>query len=157
MRKVASLVLVVTFMAVAAAPAAAYHWPEPQPEPTKLVVNSSAIVRNDVDTVANTGWNSVDGTSHYRRYVPAKGTILTGDALAVGNVYNMVNTNSVGCDCYDDITLNSRAWVSNYVDTTANTGWNSVHRGGFVRSGDATARSLVEGVINTNVVGGIAD
>lgn len=126
-----------------------------------LDIDNDAWVSNYVDTTANTGFNYIGGENHHFDGV-VFGLIDTGDAGAVSAVTNEVNTNIVDlCDClgdFDDvdIDIDNDAHVRNYVDTTANTGYNAI--GGFVLdgsiyTGNAGATGVVENVVNTNIVG----
>lgn len=120
------------------------------------LIKNWAWVKNVVNTSADTGGNviaaedDVDG-----------GSISTGVATAWSGVSNIVNTNDVeACPCEEDGTLiiKNKAKVKNYVTTSANTGWNVIAAGddvtgGSIYTGDANAGSLVENVVNTNIVG----
>ncbi len=135
-----------------AVPAFAWTTWTTQPK-TEATVNNSAYVKNFVDTYAGSGGNSVFGLF-------TKGVIKTGDAFAYTDVANTVNMNMLDCDCYDKLTINNTATVKNYVDTTAKTGKNSVSGSwvhGFIKTGAADAYSLVDNVVNTNMLGVVAD
>ena len=62
----------------------------------------------------------------------------------------------------DDLSLKIKNWayVKNDVDTTANTGYNTIKakddvEGGKIKTGAAGSMGVVENVVNTNVIGGI--
>lgn len=128
-------------------------------------IKNWAYVKNDVDTTANTGFNAILAGDDVKG-----GKIKTGNAEALSVVSNMVNTNVVDlCECLDGeddsaaiIKIKNGAKVKNYVDTTANTGFNLIGaeddvKGGRIRTGDAGAGALVENVVNSNIVGGSAE
>ncbi len=161
MKKVLAGLAASTLLLVVAAPVSVmawggfpFPWPNPTPEPTtEAVVNNNAYVKNVVDTYAGSGGNSVSGFLN-------KGVIKTGNAWAYADVANTVNMNALGCNCYNDLTINNRATVKNYLDTTAKTGHNYVGGSwvnGFVKTGAADAMSVVENMVNTNMVGVSAD
>ncbi len=151
MKKIlAGLAASTLLLVVAAAPAGAFWWGWSNDD---LEVNNSAYVKNVVDTVAKTGGNKISAMDDVWG-----GTLKSGAAGAVTQVMNKVNTNSVDCGCYDDVTLNNSGVVKNYLDTIAKTGYNKIWawddvRGGSLTSGNADAATLVDNIVNTNVVG----
>lgn len=120
------------------------------------LVHNWADVSNTINTTANTGWNSINADSNVNG-----GSISTGYAQSVATVNNTVNSNSLynfdtGFD-FGSLVHNATD-VNNMVNTNANTGWNSLNaddhnvNGGSVSSGYAQAGSVVNNVINTNVL-----
>ncbi len=143
-KKVLALVGAGAMLLTVAVPALA--WPTP-PAPNLKIVNS-AWVTNNVGSWANTGRNMVSGWCSI---------VKTGDAQAVSSVGNDVNLNVVGCSCFNcncggDLSLTNKATVTNRVGSWANTGSNTV-MGGWLTSGNASAVSVVENAVNTNIVG----
>lgn len=142
-----------------AVPAFATHWWSD--DDLSLRIRNRAYVKNDVDTTANTGYNKIKAYDDVEG-----GRIRTGDAWASSAVLNDVNTNIVDlCGClgdFDDATIKIKngAKVKNYVDTTANTGYNKIRsydddvEGGKINTGGAGAEGYVSNVVNTNVLGG---
>ena len=126
-----------------------------------LRIRNWANVSNNVDTTANTGYNKIKADEDVRG-----GRIRTGHAAAVSSVSNDVNFNAVDlCGCLGDfdyapLKIRNGAKVNNYVDTTANTGYNRITsydddvEGGRIRTGGAGATGVVNNVVNTNVLGG---
>lgn len=130
------------FLAVAApALASSYIW-------------NGAQVINEIFTVANTGGNLMLAGDEVNG-----GTINSGNAVAVTEVTNVVNSNDVDswdCGC-DGSYIENWAFVYNGVGTLANTGENVIAAeddvdGGMINSGSAGAASVVTNVVNTNVV-----
>ncbi len=129
------------------------------------IENKNTHVTNHVTTQANTGFNQVNG---YRGCEPicdgfvydGGGLIFTGNAGALSNVVNTVNTNRVDlCGCLGDLDNdglnieNKNTHVTNNVLTQANTGFNQVNGYGGIYTGDAVAQSWITNVVNTNVLG----
>ncbi len=114
-------------------------------------IHNYGYVKNDVDTSANSGWNSAGGLFH-------GGLIFTGQALSGANVGTELNNTVIGCACagVDDISIGNFGKVKNYVDTDANTGWNHTFGGGFIKTGGATGSSVVQSVVNFTSIGGVA-
>ena len=111
-----------------------------------------AKVHTRIYNKADTGDNEVHG-----EYVFG-GRIRTGDARATSTVYNDVNYNDVGCGCMDgDVDIHNRARVGTRIYNKADSGDNEVHGkvvcGGRIRTGAATATSMVDNLVNTNIVG----
>jgi hypothetical protein len=109
-------------------------------------------VTNDVETRADSGDNSIGGM------FVGGGRITTGNALATSSVLNDVNSTVLGCGCLDgDLTIHNYGRVYNDVDTKADTGDNSIHgfvvHGGSIRTGGASAGSLVQNSVNFTMVG----
>jgi len=163
-KKIAITAAAAGVMLASAMPAFAHHWSS---DDLDLDIDNDAWVTNRVLTVANTGFNQVNGGGYDDGWVDGEslggghhgGVIFTGNATAVGVVSNDVNTNIIDlCGClgdFDDvdIDIDNDAHVTNGVLTVANTGFNQVNGGGFIGTGDAGAMSAVENVVNTNVVG----
>ena len=120
-------------------------------------VHNWADLSNQVNTTANTGWNKIQADDSV-----TGGNIGTGYAQSVATLNNTINSNtlySFGAGGFDFGGLVHNATeVNNLVNTTANTGWNSIVaneenvNGGNVNSGYAQAGSVVNNVINTNVL-----
>ena len=132
------------------------------------IENKDTDVTNRVLTVANTGFNQVNGGGngglgslggggHHSR---GGGSIDTGNALAYSDVLNGVNSNTVDlCECLSgrrgDVKVeikNQNTNVTNRVVTVANTGFNQVNGSGEIDTGRAEAGALVTNIVNTNVV-----
>lgn len=121
--------------------------------------NSGTDILNDVTTQANTGFNQIS-------WPWTGGGIWTGNASAVSQVGNQVNTTRVDtCGCSNNVTVtNEDTDVGNLVLTQANTGFNTVGGTdpddpplvGGIHTGAASAVGAVTNVVNTTVVGGIA-
>ena len=142
-----------------AVPAFASHWWSD--DDLNLRIRNWAYVKNDVDTNANTGFNAILAGDDVKG-----GKIRTGNAGATSIVTNDVNSNFVDlCGClgdFDDATIKIKngAKVKNYVDTSANTGFNAIGaeddvKGGRILTGNAGATGVVENVVNTNVLGSL--
>ena len=158
----ASAVVSALAVALSAAPAFATHWN--WGEDITVSNTNDAYVKNDVDVSASTGGNDANGGCGFGN---DGGWIETGDAGALAEVYNAVNTNDtkikVSCDCesdVDDVTVtnNNNARVKNYVDVSAKTGWNNANGGGgfgndggTIHTGDAGAAGYVANYVNTNI------
>lgn len=114
--------------------------------------NTATDIKNSVTTSVNTGYNTVNGSSHSHH--SSSGMIGTGNASAQGVGVNVVNTN-VGTTGghHSSSVSNSAHDVSNTVTTSANTGNNTVNGGGSIGTGDAGASGLGLNVVNTNVSG----
>lgn len=137
-------------LSATAVPAFASHWQWNNDDDVNI--SNWASVKNYVTTKANTGDNSISG-----KYVFG-GEINTGEAAAVSDVYNLVNTVELGCDCVDgDLNISNGASVKNYIYTKADSGDNSISGkvvgGGSIDTDDATAGSFVSNVVNTVLVG----
>lgn len=119
-----------------------------------VFILNKAKVKNFTLTVANSGMNSMDANDDIKG-----GKIKTGDAWALGDVYNEVNWTEVnGCACGSTAVIN-KAKVKNVTLTFANSGMNSMSagddiKGGRIRTGSADAGSVVTNVVNTTLVGG---
>lgn len=155
MKKIAALVgsAALLFSMTGGVFATVLPWFPPFPmSEDEATVKNYARVKNVVDTNSNTGFNSISGGFVWG------GTIYTGPAGALSDVSNVVNANSLGCGCYDDLYIKNKARVRNYVTTDANSGFNSVSggfvKGGVIGTGAAGAESWVSNVVNTNMVGG---
>jgi hypothetical protein len=141
---------------------ARFEMPKTQPLPTTYVT-STATLHNNVLTVANTGLNQVNGavqtsTLRFESKKDTKtqpGSIVTGGAGAESDLYNTVNSNTVGCGCSTKGNLNvtNTANLTNNVLTLSNSGLNQVNGGGKISTGAVSALSDVANVVNTNVVG----
>lgn len=140
-----------------------------------LGINNFAYVENNIDTSSNTGGNSVEGEG--------LSEINTGNAYSVVTVLNNVNTNVVdstfhlvtinifgvmegniilpefeepdqSCeDCSEDLDIENLATVVNNVDSSANTGQNSITSATDstqVVTGDAQSVVNVYNLVNTN-------
>lgn len=117
------------------------------------VVKNKAKVKVFTVAVANTGFNSVNAGDDVKG-----GKVKTGDALAVSDVSNVVNTTTVdNCDCEGSTLVKNKAKVKVAAISLANTGFNSVNaddvKGGRVVTGNGEAGSVVTNVVNTTVVG----
>jgi hypothetical protein len=135
---------------ISAGGAFAHH--NPAPLPTTNVNNQASDISNHVLTVANTGFNQVNGVSS--KHHTSSGLIVTGDASASTLAANVVNTNVGGCGCSTTGNLNvsnNANDVHNTVWTVSNSGVNQVNGGGSIGTGDAGAGSVVGNVVNTNV------
>ncbi len=126
---------------------------------SSLTIKNESDLTNNVKTIANTGWN-FGGSAHGdsltldEHHGHESGSILTGDALALAEVDNIVNTNDVsGCGCFKKVEIKNESDLTNNVLTVANTGRN-FGGGSSISTGDAGAQALVTNVVNTNVVGG---
>jgi len=117
----------------------------------EATVKNYAKVKNEVETKAYTGYNEIGGKFVFG------GKIKTGEAWALSAVSNTVNTNSLGCGCYDDLYIKNKASVRNEVLTKSVSGYNEIGgmmvKGGYIRSGSAGAESYIDNVVNTNLVG----
>ena len=121
------------------------------------MVHNWADLSNTLNTLANTGNNQIKADDSVNG-----GNIGTGYAQSVATLNNTINSNtlySFGAGGFDFGGLVHNATeVNNLVNTTANTGWNSIVaneenvNGGNVNSGYAQAGSVVNNVINTNVL-----
>ena len=118
-------------------------------------VRNYARVTNDVDVDADSGDNEIGGKFVFG------GRIRTGEATAVGDVFNDVNYTELGCGCDGDLSIRNRARVRNEVDVDADSGDNEVHgmfvHGGSIHTGGAMAGSLVTNLVNTTIMGGEAE
>lgn len=137
-------------LSATAVPAFASHWQWNNDDDVNIT--NWASVKNYVTTKADTGDNSISG-----KYVFG-GAIDTGKAVAGTEVLNVVNDTTLDCGCLDgDLTIKNSAVVKNYVYTKADTGDNSISGkvvgGGDIDTGDATAGSLVQNIVNTTLVG----
>ena len=120
----------------------------------KITTNNNATVSNNVDVKADTGNNEIK----------SKGTIVTGNAVAMADLVNVVNSNDVKvktpCDCPGDITIktNNDACVSNDVDVDADTGDNEIKgkkskkSKGTIVTGNATSYANVMNLVNDNII-----
>jgi hypothetical protein len=123
------------------------------PHMSSLSLSNSAYVHNDVTTKANSGDNSIGG-------LKVKGGSITTDLAGAGSeVDNTLNSNNSSCGCgstHGVTTLKNMATVHNDVNTSANTGYNTIGglkvSGGHITTGEADATSLVTNVVNSNVV-----
>ncbi|MBI4089707.1 MAG: hypothetical protein HY424_03310 [Candidatus Levybacteria bacterium] len=111
-------------------------------------IYNSAKVRTNVVTDANTGWNKIEG-----RRVNG-GDILTGPADSFADVRTRVNRSVLDCGCR--ISVKNHAYVHTDVDTTANSGWNTIRarravNDGNITTGEATATSMVATTVNTTI------
>jgi len=150
---------------------ATFNFPWLDPQTTADVsISNTGSVSNSVNTSANTGYN--DQT--------AKGdvewsSITTGAANAGANVMTQLNWNQFDCGCvlglggFDnlDFSLSNNGSVSNAVNTSANSGYNTqsaTGHGGWwfggaevehssMTTGAAGASSVVQSVVNTNMFG----
>jgi hypothetical protein len=114
------------------------------------VNNHASGISNLVVTVANTGFNQVNGSSS--RHHSSSGLIMTGDAGASSLVGNVVNTTVSGGRHAPSVT-NNASNVTNTVVTVANTGVNQVNGGGSIGTGNAGAQAGSFNVVNTTVSG----
>jgi hypothetical protein len=148
MKKIAALVGAGALVLALVVPAmATWTWPS-----NDVTISNWANVSTKVNTSANTGSNRIGG-----KYVWG-GKIKSGEAMSVSLASTTANTNSVGClKCGDDVTISNWANVSTKVNTSANTGNNSIGGkcvgGGSILTGDAVSQSEAYTVVNTNVVG----
>jgi hypothetical protein len=119
-----------------------------------LSIVNQAVVNNNVNTQASTGYVTVGGMRYSRcHHMPMGSMVSTGDALARSNVYTQANWNEVDCDCVDgDVTIRNRATVNNRVNTQASSGY-IMAKSGWVMTGNAGAHSVVDSVVNTNLLG----
>lgn len=147
MKKFAGLMGAIAMLLVVTAPAAAFWWMGSD----EATVKNYAWVKTDAKAKTNTGFNTVTGG------MVGGGSVLTGAGFAGNSLTTQVNTNTVGCNCYDDLYLKNKAGVRNEVSAKTNTGFNTVSggfvMGGFVGTGAGDAQNLVTTVVNTNVVG----
>lgn len=98
---------------------------------------NSGTVTNNVTTSASTGYNDANGGDAKGQNATAGngGFISTGDAVAVSEVTNLVNSNKTkisrdcGCKGDIDVTSSNSASVSNTLDTKAKTGGNDANGG----------------------------
>lgn len=134
-------------------------------------LDNYAHVYNNVDTSANSGWNAVTGGNVSGSY------ILTGAASAGLSLTNQINFTQLGCGCsLGDVTIDNDAWLKNWVETSANTGWNSLtatggssgehHEddnggsaggvsGSYITTGAAAGSSVLSNIVNTTVFGSL--
>ena len=121
------------------------------------LVHNWADLSNTLNTMANTGNNVIKADDSVNG-----GSITSGYAQSVATLNNTINSNTLynfGAEGWDFGSLVHNATdVHNTLNTTANTGWNSIVaneenvNGGSVTSGYAQAGSVVNNVINTNVL-----
>ena len=120
------------------------------------MVHNWADLSNTLNTLANTGNNQIKADDSV-----TGGNIGTGFAQSVATLNNTINSNTLynfGGYFGDGGLLHNATEVNNVVYTSANTGWNSIVaneenvNGGNVNSGYAEAGSVVNNVINTNVL-----
>lgn len=122
-------------------------------------VRNSGEIESTVNTSANTGGNTVNGSRSHHHHSTG-GLIVTGDAAASSDVLNQILTSS-SCGCNTDgedhrggsVSVRNSGDVESTVNTRANTGRNTVNGGGTVVTGDAGAGALVTNVVDTNVGG----
>ena len=114
------------------------------------VNNYATGISNLVVTVANTGFNQVNGSSS--RHHTSSGLIMTGDAGASSLAGNVVNTTVSGGRHAPSVTNNATG-ITNTVFTVANTGVNQVNGGGSIGTGNAGAQAASFNVVNTSVSG----
>lgn len=125
-------------------------------------------VTNVVNTSANTGNNSLTSWGHSGEV--ENSSILTGAAYASANLTSQVNYNQFDCGCalglsgvhFLDLDLSNNGSVNNIVGTSANSGNNSAtgHWGAEVEhvtinTGNATAGTVLQSVVNTNIFGSV--
>ncbi|KKU10297.1 MAG: hypothetical protein UX13_C0015G0006 [Candidatus Woesebacteria bacterium GW2011_GWB1_45_5] len=118
-----------------------------------ISIRNYGRVSNDIEVEAETGDNEISGFKVFG------GRIRTGDAFAVADVSNLVNTTSLDCGCLDgDLTVRNYGRVYNDVDVEAETGDNEIHGfwvfGGSINTGGAEAAGLVTNIVNTTTTGG---
>jgi hypothetical protein len=132
-----------------------------------LTIGNTGSVSNVVNTSANTGYNSQIAKGDVE-----SSSITTGAASAGSNVIVGLNQNAFNCGCVlglsgvDHLTLGltNNGSVSNVVNTSANTGYNSQNASGYgwfggevehssILTGAASASSLVQSVVNLNTFG----
>lgn len=115
-------------------------------------IHNYARVSTKVYTKADSGDNSIGG-----KYVFG-GRITTGAAGATADLYTDVNSSMLVCDgCDGDINIRNRAHAYTRVKTVADSGDNSIHGkcvgGGIITTGAATAKSIVDTIVNFTMVG----
>src|SRR3972149_4565240 len=149
MKKLAALAGSAALLFSMAGGAFAYEWFWMSQD--EATVKNYAYVKNEVETKSFSGFNEIGGGFVWG------GTILTDEAEAMAGVSNTVNTNPLGCGCYDDLYIKNKARVRNEVETKAFSGFNTISggfvKGGLIDAGAAGALSTVSNVVNTNVVG----
>lgn len=94
---------------VAALPEGSENTPTPTPVISEL--NNSAELTSAVSASANTGGNNTSGN--------LGSTIFTGTAIALANVFNLVNTTIIGSDFFTLIINVFGTWDGNFIAGTA--------------------------------------
>lgn len=118
------------------------------------LIKNKAWVKNITVTKADTGDNAIGAGRDV-----SGGSITTGAAVAGASIQNVVNWNEVDpCGCDGVTIIKNKAKVKNVTITKADTGGNAIVagrdvNGGSIGTGDATAGSVVENAVNTNIVG----
>lgn len=146
MKKIASLLGATTMLLVFAMPASAWMFSNDE-----ATIKNFAWVNTDVSSKVTTGFNKISGG------MLGGSSILTGTGGAFGTVSTQVNTNTIGCGCYDDLYIKNKAGIRTDVDAKVNTGFNTVSggfvMGGLIGTGDGVSENLVTTIVNTNIVG----
>jgi len=150
MKKIASLMGAGALVLAMAIPAFAYDRHQRFSDDTRL--SNYARVTNEVEVVADSGDNEIDG------FFVTRGRISTGTATALGDVLTEANYNKIGCnDCNGDLSVRNRASVRNEVEVRADSGDNEIDGGfvggGRIRTGAARGDGIVTTTVNTNIVG----
>ena len=151
MKKFAALAGSAVLLLSMAGPAFASHWFFGSDD--DVSIRNYGRVTNDVETRADSGDNSIGGM------FVSGGRINTGAVAAGASLYTDVNSTVLGCGCLDgDLTIHNYGRVYNDVDTKADSGDNSIHgfvvHGGSIRTGGATAGSVLDTIVNFTMVGG---
>lgn len=146
MKKFAGLMAAVAMLLVVATPAAAWWFNNDE-----ATIKNYAWVNTDAISKVNTGFNKISGG------MVGGGSIFTGEGFTGNSVTTQVNSNTIGCNCYDDLYLKNKAGITTDAIAKVNTGFNKVSggfvMGGLVGTGAGEAQNLVTTVVNTNVVG----
>ena len=141
----------VLMLSMASVALGGHHW-HGKGSDSDVSINNWAKVTNKVYTVADSGDNDLGGKCVFG------GSITTGAASAYSMLGNYVNQNLVSCsDCDGDITIKNGAKLYNKVYTKADSGDNELGGkyvgGGVIKTGAALAGSVLENVVNFNLVG----
>lgn len=145
MKKIASLLVSGAMLLGMATPSFAFWWPQP----TEGTVINFADLHNRISANISTGFNTVDAFKG--------GTILSGAAESLGQMTNTANTNTIKCNCYDDLFVKNFADLHNNISASISTGFNKIDGGffgaGTIGTGTAGTGGLITNVVNTNVFG----
>ena len=143
----------------------------------EITQQNQAVVNNVVTAIANSGANTINGSS---------GDITTGTATVVVNIFNFINANFVNSvwqfvvinifgnvqgniilpelgeeelsllgTVSGDVSQENSAEVENTIDASANTGENQVSGSGSIETGDATSVVNNQNFVNFNLLGGV--
>lgn len=149
MKRIASILGAGTLLLGMAIPTFAYVRHHRSSDDTR--VSNYARVTNDVEVKADTGDNEIEG------FMVHRARISSGAASANSTVLTDANYNEIACnDCNGDLSIRNSARVRNEVEVRADSGDNEVEgwlSGGRISTGPAAAGSLVDNIVNTNIIG----